>query len=340
MAERPRLGTRLVAALLSATVALALAVCVLVLPVPVHTLAPDVAAAMEVTGVGNPITAVLLAFRAIDTLLEAIVLLFALIGVWSLAPDDSWNGRPGVREATDPNGILAYAARVLAPLGIVIGTYIFWIGADHPGGKFQGATIMAAMWLLVMMAGLTDAPPIDRPWLRGLLVAGPLAFIAVGVVGMATAGAFLAYPPGVAKPLILVIEFALMPTLTLDPRPDAAGRPTARSGCMSDATLFGLCASALIGLGLYGLIVNPQPLRKILAFNVIGSGVFMLFGAIARRGAAAGMGGDPVPQALLITGIVVAFSATALAVALLLRLHAVTGTRDAGDRPAPAGAGP
>jgi multisubunit Na+/H+ antiporter MnhB subunit len=215
VAERPRLGTRLVAALLSATVALALAVCVLVLPVPVHTLAPDVAAAMEVTGVGNPITAVLLAFRAIDTLLEAIVLLFALIGVWSLAPDDSWNGRPGLREASDPNGILAYAARVLAPLGIVIGTYIFWIGADHPGGKFQGATIMAAMWLLVMMAGLTDAPPIDRPWLRGLLVAGPLAFIAVGVVGMLTAGAFLAYPPGIAKPLILVIEFALMPTLTL-----------------------------------------------------------------------------------------------------------------------------
>ena len=37
----------------------------------------------------------------------------------------------------------------------------------------------------------------------------------VGLVGVVTAGAFLAYPPGVAKPLILVIEFALMPTLTL-----------------------------------------------------------------------------------------------------------------------------
>jgi multicomponent Na+:H+ antiporter subunit C len=63
----------------------------------------------------------------------------------------------------------------------------------------------------------------------------------------------------------------------------------------------------------------------------------MLFGAIARRGAAAGMGGDPVPQALLITGIVVAFSATALAVALLLRLHAVTGGATLGtDPPQPA----
>jgi len=95
---------------------------------------------------------------------------------------------------------------------------------------------------------------------------------------------------------------------------------------MTAGTLFGLCASALIGLGLFGLIVNPHPLRKILAFNVVGSGVFLLFGAIAHRGAGAGMGGDPVPQALLITGIVVAFSATALAVALLLRLFDATGS--------------
>ena len=95
---------------------------------------------------------------------------------------------------------------------------------------------------------------------------------------------------------------------------------------MNVPTLFGLCAAALVGLGLYGVITNPQPLRKILAFNLIGNGVFLLFGAIARRGAAAGFGGDPVPQALLITGIVVAFSATALAVALLLRLFQATGT--------------
>ena len=73
--------------------------------------------------------------------------------------------------------------------------------------------------------------------------------------------------------------------------------------------------------------MHPQPLRKILAFNLLGSGVFLLFGVVARRGAAAGFGGDPVPQALVITGIVVAFSATALAVALLLRLFQETGPR-------------
>ena len=95
---------------------------------------------------------------------------------------------------------------------------------------------------------------------------------------------------------------------------------------MSVTMLFGLCGAMLVGVGIYGLIVNPQPLRKILSFNLIGSGVFLLFGVVARRGAALGMGGDPVPQALVITGIVVAFSATALAVALLLRLHDASGT--------------
>lgn len=95
---------------------------------------------------------------------------------------------------------------------------------------------------------------------------------------------------------------------------------------MNAATLYGLCSAALVGLGLYGAIVQPQPLRKILAFNLLGGGIFLQFGVVARRGAAAGMGGDPVPQAMVITGIVVAFSATALAVALLLRLYQVSGS--------------
>ena len=94
---------------------------------------------------------------------------------------------------------------------------------------------------------------------------------------------------------------------------------------MNAATLFGLLGAALVGMGLYGLIVQPQLLRKILAFNLLGGGVFLLFGVVARRGAAAGFDGDPVPQAMVITGIVVAFSATALAVALALRLFQVSG---------------
>lgn len=94
---------------------------------------------------------------------------------------------------------------------------------------------------------------------------------------------------------------------------------------MNAATMFGLCGAALVGLGSYGLATNGQPLRMILNFNLLGTGVFLIFGAVARRGASAGLEADPVPQALVITGIVVAFSATAMAVALLLRLFEQAG---------------
>ena len=102
---------------------------------------------------------------------------------------------------------------------------------------------------------------------------------------------------------------------------------------MTIETLFALTACGLVGIGLYGLIVQPHPLRKLVAFNVMGSGVFVLFGALARRGAAAGMAADPVPQALLITAIVVAFAATAITVALLLRLVESTGSASLAAEP-------
>ncbi|MEB2344620.1 MAG: cation:proton antiporter subunit C [Deltaproteobacteria bacterium] len=92
---------------------------------------------------------------------------------------------------------------------------------------------------------------------------------------------------------------------------------------MSGATVFGLCGAALVGLGLYGVATGHGPLRKLLAFNVLGGGVFLVLAVIARRGAGAGLAADPVPQALIITGIVVAFASTALAVALVRRLAEV-----------------
>ena len=109
--------------------------------------------------------------------------------------------------------VLAFIARLLPPVGIVAGVYILWVGADSPGGAFQGGTILAAMWLLLMMAGLSDAPPIGQRWLRGVLIAGPATFLAVGLAGLWLGDGFLAYPEAYAKPLILAIEVAM--TLTI-----------------------------------------------------------------------------------------------------------------------------
>ena len=92
---------------------------------------------------------------------------------------------------------------------------------------------------------------------------------------------------------------------------------------MSHVSLYALVGTGLFGLGLYALIVHAHLLRKILAINVMGSGVFLVLVALAGR--APGASPAPVPHAMVITGIVVAVSATALALALMLRVHAVTG---------------
>jgi multisubunit Na+/H+ antiporter MnhB subunit len=229
-AERPGDTLRLVAAVLSAALAAALAAAVLLLPDPAPTLAPAAAENAGATGLGNPVTNVLMAFRAMDTMLEKVVLLLALVGVWSLAPNRLWGGRPGRRHQAEPHGVLAFLAQLLPPVGIVVGIYVFWVGANHPGGAFQGGTILAAMWLLVMMAGLADAPAINNRWLRLALIAGPAAFLIVGFAGLLLGDAFLAYPVAYAKPLILAIEFAMTLTIAVTLGLLLAGPPERSAG--------------------------------------------------------------------------------------------------------------
>jgi multisubunit Na+/H+ antiporter MnhB subunit len=211
--ERPGVAQHVMAAVLCTSITAGLAVVVLILPEPAPTLAPSAAAHLAGTGLGNPVAAVLLAYRALDTLLEAAVLPLALIGVWSLASDRFWGGRPGIRHHADRDGVLVFLPQLLVPFGVLMGIHLVWVGSDDPGGKFQGGTILAAMWILTMMAGINDTPPISRRWLRSMLVAGPLVFLAIGLIGFAVPGAFLAYPPGWAKPLILLIEAALTPSI-------------------------------------------------------------------------------------------------------------------------------
>jgi multicomponent Na+:H+ antiporter subunit C len=100
---------------------------------------------------------------------------------------------------------------------------------------------------------------------------------------------------------------------------------------MIPALLYALVGAGLFVLGLHALIVHAHLLRKILAINVIGSGVFLVLVALARR---TGEGSpDAVSHALAITGIVVAVSATGLALTLMLKLTAETGRSELPEDP-------
>jgi multisubunit Na+/H+ antiporter MnhB subunit len=225
----PGPGFKVLIALFCTALGLGLAALMLLLPEPAPTLAPRVAEHLRATGVQNPVTGVLLGFRAIDTLLETVVLLPAMVGVWSLASDPAWGGRPGSLTPVKTDEALTLMSRVLPPLGIVVGIHLLWVGADAPGGKFQGAAVLAALWALVLIAGLRPPPAIASGPLRLGLILGPLVFVAIGATGLWLAGAFLAYPQGWAKPLIVAIEVALLPSIALILGLLLAGYP-ARSG--------------------------------------------------------------------------------------------------------------
>lgn len=90
---------------------------------------------------------------------------------------------------------------------------------------------------------------------------------------------------------------------------------------MSSGLLFALLGAALFALGLAGVMLIAHLLRRILAFNLMGSGAFLVLVGLAQRNGLP----DPVPQAMVLTGIVVAVAATALALALVRRLHALSG---------------
>jgi len=200
---------RVAAAVFCAMISIALAAVLLVPPNIVVTLAPAAVAQLPPSGLGNPVAGVLFVYRAFDTMLEKVVLLLALLGVWSLTPDRLWGGVPGPHFEAQPNSILTFLARLLPPVGILVGIYMFWTGADHPGGAFQGGAVVAAMWILIMIAGLRVAPAIDRRAVRFLVVIGPGIFLAIGLAGFGLADGFLVYPAGYAKPLIIVVEAAL-----------------------------------------------------------------------------------------------------------------------------------
>lgn len=91
---------------------------------------------------------------------------------------------------------------------------------------------------------------------------------------------------------------------------------------MSQVTLYALSGVGMVAICLYGLISYPHLVRKILAINVLGSGVFLLLVSFARR--VPGAEPDPVPHAMVLTGIVVSVCATAFALALARRVYEET----------------
>ena len=221
---------KLLTGVLATLVASALGAVILMLPDPPPSLAPEAAAAADGAGagLGNPITAVLMSYRSLDTMLEKIVLILAVIGVWSVGADEAWGRAPAPLRQQKAYAPMVFLAQMLAPVGALIAIHIFWTGANAPGGAFQGGALLAAMWMVTMMARLAEPPRVDAQWLRLALIAGPAVFLIVGLAGETMAGSFFAYPQGLAKPIILFIEAFMVLSIAAALPMLVAGPPSER----------------------------------------------------------------------------------------------------------------
>ena len=162
---------------------------------------------IEKSGVANPVTAVLLNFRAYDTLLELVVLILAVLsahaGLNAVAREPRCTPR-----RHDP--LFSAAVTTLVPISIVVAGYLLWRGADYPGGAFQASGVLSGAGILLILAGRARSIEASGWQLRLAVVAGVVVFLSVGIGVVLLGERFLQYPEGSAKMLILAIETAAM----------------------------------------------------------------------------------------------------------------------------------
>ncbi|MCE5203767.1 MAG: cation:proton antiporter subunit C [Coriobacteriales bacterium] len=96
----------------------------------------------------------------------------------------------------------------------------------------------------------------------------------------------------------------------------------------------------LFSIGLYCVITRNNLIKKFMGLNIMETAVFAFIVAlgVVEGGDAPIMGADasppftnPIPQALILTGIVVAVSTTAIALSLIIRVYRQTGTIEADE---------
>jgi multicomponent Na+:H+ antiporter subunit B len=141
-------------------------------------------------GAANIVTAIIVTFRGLDTLGEVTVLFLTAAIVGLVLSQGRRRKGDGARRELPPTGeLLTTGSRLLVPLILLLGVYVFANGHLTPGGGFQGGAILASAVLLLL---LTD------PMLRfshGLIAAiestAGLFFVGIGVLGVFLAGGFL-----------------------------------------------------------------------------------------------------------------------------------------------------
>ena len=206
---RGRSGVAIPVALLAAALVATIGLSALFIDPPTDTAGRIALDEMVDTGLGNPVTGVLLLFRNLDTLLEMAVLLIALLGARAISKPAHPNEAAVVETGTPLVGALL---AILVPLSILISTHLLLAGTNEPGGAFQAGAVLAAGGVALVLTARLQ--PGDRPGVitQVAVTAGLVAFIGIGVGVMAFGETLLVLPDTWA---VYVIETAMMVSIGL-----------------------------------------------------------------------------------------------------------------------------
>jgi len=140
-------------------------------------------------GAANIVTAIIVTFRGLDTLGEVTVLFLTAAIVGLVLSHGRREGRGLERELPPAGELLSTGTRLLVPLILLLGAYVFVNGHLTPGGGFQGGAILASAILLLL---LTDPlRRISHRLITAIESTAGLVFVGIGVLGIFLAGGFL-----------------------------------------------------------------------------------------------------------------------------------------------------
>ncbi len=166
-------------------------------------LADEALSRIDESGVVNPVTAVILNFRAYDTLLEIGVLLLAVLGVYAVCEGQTMRDL----RRRDRSKVLETFVHLLSPMVVLTAGYLVWVGYKEPGGAFQAGALLGGAGVVLLLSGRELPLHTARTVVRIILGGGFLVFLLAGLLVMKDR-AFLEYPRASAKHIILIIELA------------------------------------------------------------------------------------------------------------------------------------
>lgn len=168
-------------------------------PVGEDSLSRQATASVPDSAVSHPVTAVLLDFRAYDTLLEVVVLAVAAVALLSLHPRGSLRA---VDMPVDRRPTLTILLRALGPVLVLLAAWLLIAGTSRPGGAFQSGAVVAGLLVLALLTGWVRIPP--GPALRLLIVAGAAVFVALAAVTAAMSGWLTLEEPWAGSAIVAV----------------------------------------------------------------------------------------------------------------------------------------